>query len=217
MMALALDTSTEMLSLCCRRDNSFFELTRNIDLRHSEELLPLVDWLVRQMKASPRDLDLVVAAAGPGSFTGLRIGMASARGIAAGAGCALVSVPTLDMYGQFPCGDCVVLPLIDAKKKRFYAAFYQGGRRLSEYLDAGPEELAAMAALYPRLILTGPHAASFPLECFRTESAFLLDPDAGAGKATVLLRLGLEAFRRGETKEAGLLYVRRPEVGSPAG
>jgi tRNA threonylcarbamoyladenosine biosynthesis protein TsaB len=217
MMALAIDTSTEILSLCCRRDNTFFELTRNIDLRHSEELLPLVDWLVRQMKASPEDIDLVVAAAGPGSFTGLRIGMASAKGIAAGAGCALVSVPTLDMHGQFPCGDCVVLPLIDAKKKRFYAAFYQGGRRLSDYLDAGPEELAAMAALYPRVILTGPHAAVFPLECRRAGGSFLLDPDAGAGKAAVLLRLGLEAFRRGETKEAGLLYVRKPEVGSPAG
>jgi tRNA threonylcarbamoyladenosine biosynthesis protein TsaB len=215
MTVLALDTSTEILSLCCRRDNTFFELSRNIDLRHSEELLPLADWLLCQMKASPKDIDLVVAAGGPGSFTGLRIGMAGARGIAAGAGCALVSVPTLDIYGQFPCGDCVVLSLIDAKKKRFYAAFYQGGRRLSEYLDAGPEELAAMAAPYPRVILRGPHAAAFPAAAFpargREESVFLLDPDAGAGKAAVLLRLGLEAFRRGETG-AGLLYVRQAEV-----
>jgi tRNA threonylcarbamoyladenosine biosynthesis protein TsaB len=216
MTALALDTSTESLSLCCRRGEAFFALTRNIDLRHSEELLALADWLVRQMGGSPKDIDLVVAAAGPGSFTGLRIGMASAKGIAAGAGCALVSVPTLDIYGQFPYGDCVALPLIDAKKKRFYAAFYRGGRRISDYLDAGPEELAAMAAPYPRLMLTGPHASAFPVSAFqaagRAEGAFLLDPDAGAGKAEVLLRLGLEAFGRGETG-AGLLYVRAAELG----
>jgi tRNA threonylcarbamoyladenosine biosynthesis protein TsaB len=208
MTALALDTSTEILSLCCRRDNVFFSLTRNIDLRHSEELLPLADWLLRRVDASPKDIDLVVTAGGPGSFTGLRIGMASARGIAAGAGCALVSVPTLDVYGQFPCEECVVLPLIDARKKRFYAAFYRGGRRLSEYLDSSPEELEAMAAAYARVILTGPHAAAFPAG----GGVFTLDPDAGTGKAEVLLRLGLEAFRRGEAKGAELLYIRKPEV-----
>lgn len=211
MTVLALDTSTEILSLCCRRDEAFFELTRNIDLRHCEELLPLVDWLFRQMGLSPRELDLVVTAAGPGSFTGLRIGMASAKGLAAGAGCALVSVPTLDMYGQSPLEDCVVLPLIDAKKKRFYAAFYRGGRRISDYMDIEPRQLAVMAAAFPRVILTGPHAAAFPDEC-RKAAVFLPDPDAAAGKAGVLLRLGLEAFQRGETGPAGLLYLRKPEV-----
>jgi tRNA threonylcarbamoyladenosine biosynthesis protein TsaB len=214
MTVLALDTSTEILSLCCRRDSAFFELTRNIDLRHSEELLPLTDWLFRQMGASPGDIDLVVAAAGPGSFTGLRIGMASAQGLAAGAGCALVSVPTLDIYGQSP-SDHVVLPLIDAKKKRFYAAFYQGGRRVSAYMDSEPRELALMAAAYPKVILTGPHALSFPGE-YRNAGVFLTDPDAAAGKAQVLLRLGLEAFQRGETGPAGLLYLRKPEVSQGA-
>jgi tRNA threonylcarbamoyladenosine biosynthesis protein TsaB len=214
MTVLALDTSTESLSLCCRRDNAFFELTRTIDLRHCEELLPLTDWLFRQMKASPRELDLVVTAGGPGSFTGLRIGMASARGLAAGAGCALVSVPTLDIYGQLPFQGCVVLPLIDAKKKRFYAAFYRGGQRLSDYLDAAPEELLAMAARYPKVMLTGPHASAFPAagHTAPAEGALLLDPDAAAGKAAVLLRLGLEAFRRGQTRSAGILYIREPEL-----
>ncbi|MDR3201206.1 MAG: tRNA (adenosine(37)-N6)-threonylcarbamoyltransferase complex dimerization subunit type 1 TsaB [Spirochaetales bacterium] len=215
MTALAIDTSTETLSLCCRGDGFFFDLSRNIDLRHCEELVPLADWLFSRVNISPKDLDLVVVSGGPGSFTGLRIGMASAKGLAAGAGCPLVSVPTLDIYGQFPCEDCVTLPLIDARKKRFYAAFYRGGKRLCDYMDASPEEILAKAAEYPRVMLTGPHASTFwALEIAREKPGVFVDPDAGGGKAAVLLRLGMEAFRRGE-RNCGLIYIREPEVTTP--
>jgi tRNA threonylcarbamoyladenosine biosynthesis protein TsaB len=218
MTALALETSTEILSLCCQKDSGFFELTRNVDLRHAEQIIPLIDWLLGQIQASPGEFDFVAAPGGPGSFTGLRIGMATAKGLAAGAGCPVISVPTLDIYGQFPSEDTVALALIDAKKKRFYAAFYRAGTRLSDYMDAAPEEILTRAAEYPRVLLTGPHAALFwgtlaeSRRAGTPEGRFLLDPGARTGKAGTLLRLGGEAFRRGHIKEAGLLYIREPET-----
>jgi tRNA threonylcarbamoyladenosine biosynthesis protein TsaB len=218
MTILALDTSTEILSLCCRRDNQFFEVTRNINLRHGEEIIPLTNLLLEQLGLSPRELDLVVSACGPGSFTGLRIGFATAQGLAEGAGCPLVSVPTLDIYGQFPSRQTLAVPLIDAKKKRFYAALYRNGERLSDYMDAAPEDIAAAARRYENVILTGPHAKKFWEVLGESEKAasagktFSLDPDAGTGKASVLLRLGYESFRSGKTGAAGLLYIREPEI-----
>ena len=215
MNALALDTSTEILSLCCRTDKGFFEITRRMDLCHDEEIIPLAHWLLEQAQITALELNLVVASGGPGSFTGLRIGMATAQGFAVGAGCALVSVPGLDAYGYSACGHTVMLPVIDAKKKRFYAAFYRGGERLTPYMDASPEEIYAAAEKYADIILTGPHAALFheraaPPEC--THGTMRLDPDAHTGKAAVLLRLGSEAHLRGEGKEAGLMYLREPET-----
>ena len=218
MKILALETSTEILSLCCRAESRLCELTRSMDLRHAEEVIPLTDWILSQAAVKARELDLVVVSGGPGSFTGLRIGMATAQGLAAGADCALVTVPSLDAYGYSACPDTVTLPLIDAKKKRFYAAFYRGGKRLSDYMDATPEELLEKAAAYPKVLLCGPHAALFRErlgQCAELQNAvaekFSLDPDAQAGKAAVLLRLGHEAFLRGEAPQ-GLFYLREPET-----
>ena len=208
---LAIDTSTEILSLCCHSGGGFIDLARSLDLRHAEELIPLIDWTLSQARIKAADLELVVASGGPGSFTGLRIGMATAKGIAAGTGCALVSVPSLDAYA---CRETVSLPLIDARKNRFYAAFYSGGRRLGPYMDATVEEICAAAEKYKDIVLTGPHAALFYERVAQCRPDFhgRLDPDAGTGKAAVFLRLGREAFLRGETQAAGLMYLREAET-----
>lgn len=214
MNVLAIDCSTEILSLAVRSGDKTFELTRNVDLRHSEELVPAVDHALAQVGIPARRLDLVVVARGPGSFTGLRIGFASAKGFCAGAGCPLVSVPTLDVYASpfaFLPG-AAVMPVIDAKKKRFYLALYRGGERSSDYLDASPEEASALAGGSDSVVLTGPHAVL--LHRLLGGDRFLLDPFGNTGKGLQLLDLGVDAYERGMIDDASSapLYIRASEA-----
>lgn len=217
MKVIAFDSSTEILSACGRNGTRYFEVSRDIDLRHAEQIIPLVELVLRNLSIEPRALDLVVAARGPGSFTGLRIGIASAKGLAAGAGCPCISVPTLDIYGAHPAfsGGPVTASVIDAKKKRFYTAFYRAGARVSEYLDVTPGEFTALAARFGPVVLTGPHAALLREQI--SAEGFQVDPDSRSGKSHVLLRLGTLAYERGERDgdASGPLYLRPPEAEIP--
>ena len=214
MKILAIDTSTEILSLCGRFDEKTFEVTRDLDLRHSEQILPLIDLVLSNLSIVPRDLDLVVTARGPGSFTGLRIGMAVSKGLSAGSRCPCVSIPTLDAYAApfRTLPNIVTAPVIDAKKSHVYTAFYRGEERLTEYLDLSAIDFLKASEAFSLIFLTGPHR-----ELIRPEegsSRFFLDPLPREGKSRALLELGLAVFLRGEWDDisAGPLYVRPSEA-----
>jgi tRNA threonylcarbamoyladenosine biosynthesis protein TsaB len=215
MKVLAVDTSTEILSLCGWSDGKSCEISRDLDLRHSEQILPLIDIIFSHLAIDPRKLDLVVTARGPGSFTGLRIGMAVSKGLSAGSGCPCVSIPTLDAYAApfrvLP--DMVLAPVIDAKKNHVYTAFYRGAERLTDYLDLSASEFLKTAESYPLVFLTGPHPELIQRE--NDSPRFITDPFPRAGKSRALLELGMAAFRRGETDDisAGPLYVRSSGAG----
>ena len=102
----------------------------------------LLDSFLGRESISAADLDLIVCTRGPGSFTGLRIAMATAKGLSLGSSTPMVSIQTLDMlaYGlEYFNG--VVVPIIDARKKRFYTAIYQGSKKQSDNLDLSPEDI----------------------------------------------------------------------------
>jgi tRNA threonylcarbamoyladenosine biosynthesis protein TsaB len=214
MKVLAIDTSTEILSLCGRSDRRSFEVTRDLDIRHVEQILPLIDMVLSGLSIEARDLDLVVTAWGPGSFTGLRIGMAVSKGLCAGSGCPCVSIPTLDAYAApfRTIPDIVVAPVIDAKKNHVYTAFYRKDERLTDYLDLSVPDFLKAAEGYLPVFLTGPHR-----DLIRSDegsSRFFTDPLPRAGKSGALLELGITAFLRGERDDisAGPLYVRASEA-----
>jgi len=214
MNLLALDTSTEVLSIFGSTGSKTLELTRDIDLRHSEQLIPLTEWVLRQLSLRPKDLDLVVTAGGPGSFTGLRIGMAFAKGLTGGIGCPYVTVSALDAYAArfTKVCDSYIAPVIDAKKQRFYTALWKGPQRVTEYLDIGPEDFQQLIPKVQRCILTGPHA--HVLKNSLTQDTYILDPSHRCGIAHLLAKLGLEKFQsEGPAREdEGPLYVRKSDA-----
>lgn len=154
---LAIDSATEVLSVALRRDrdraSDVLVSVRDAGLRHTRRLMTLVDALLGEAGIQPADLDLVSCTRGPGSFTGLRIGMATAKGLAWAVAAArgleappLVSVPTLDaMAATVASQTALVVPVIDGKKGRFYGAGYLAGRRLTGDLDLDARELLAAA------------------------------------------------------------------------
>ncbi len=214
MNLLAIDTSTEILSIYGSAGSKTMELTRDIDLRHSEQLIPLTDWVLGQLSLRPKDLELIVTAGGPGSFTGLRIGMAFAKGLSGGIGCPYVSVPTLDAYAHrfIKVCDSFIAPVIDAKKNRFYTALWKGMQRITEYLDITSEEFLHLIPEGTPCILTGPHA--HVMKTLLPNDRYILDPSHRCGVALLLARLGLEKYQsEGPARDdEGPLYIRKSDA-----
>jgi tRNA threonylcarbamoyladenosine biosynthesis protein TsaB len=170
---LAIDTASSVFSLALGTDAGRWYFEADAGPRHSEILMDGIDVLMNMAGLKPGDLHRAACLKGPGSFTGLRIGFAAAKGLALSLGIPLAAVPTLDcMARPFSCWPGLVLPLLDAKKSRFFTALYREGRRLSDYLDAAPGDILTAAAAAAaaaeagegRILLTGPDAGLFQRE-----------------------------------------------------
>lgn len=213
MNIVALDTATEILGVSLRTATGYFETTIAAGLRHSEYLLPTIDGLMR-LAGAEAPFDLVVCMRGPGSFTGLRIGMATAKGLAEGSRCPLVAVPTLEVLAdglEYFSG--TVVPVIDARKRRVYAALFQNGKRITADLDIGPEELAAYLKKASRVLVTGP-GAHLLAGIADSHNEWHLDPRASSGRTASLLQLGERRFREHgpDPVDLGPVYLRESEA-----
>lgn len=164
MNIIALDTASDCMHLAIDTGNTYMSMTKSAGRRFSEELVPQMISLCNDAQIKLSDLDLIVCANGPGSFTGLRVGMAVAKGVALGAGIPLVSISTMDMY-QYPVQNqsSVVIPVLDARKSRFYCAVFKNGMRLSMDMDCTPEDLCHQIDHFPEVLVTGPDAQGFSI------------------------------------------------------
>jgi tRNA threonylcarbamoyladenosine biosynthesis protein TsaB len=144
---LALECSTTTCQVALLDDERLLAERGAPASQTSEALLPLVDALTRELGLSPADLDLLATSAGPGSFTGLRIGLATAKGLAFALGRPLVTVSSLAALaltagqpGQ------LVMTVVDARRGDVYGALYRidGPGRLEVLV---PDQLTTPAAL----------------------------------------------------------------------
>jgi tRNA threonylcarbamoyladenosine biosynthesis protein TsaB len=129
MLVLGIDTSTLTASVALARDGVVVAANDVETRAHGDVLLTAIDALVRAAGLAPADLGAVAVGAGPGSFTGLRIGMATAKGIAFAAGVPLYVVSSLAALAQDAGasaeGDPLLVPVLDARRGEVYAGFYR--------------------------------------------------------------------------------------------
>ena len=112
------------------------ESRTNIALTHSERLMVAVDRLLGDAGWTVKDLEGLAVSVGPGSFTGLRVGIATAKGLAVTLGLPVAPVPTLDALAAIlPFADAPVCPLLDARKGEVYCCLYRwrGDRMVREW------------------------------------------------------------------------------------
>lgn len=131
MKVLALDSSGLVASVAVVEDdgvnsNLLAEYTVNYKKTHSQTLLPMLDEIVKMIELDLKTIDAIAVAAGPGSFTGLRIGSATAKGLGLALEKPLVAVPTVDglaynLYGT----DRIICPLMDARRNQVYTGIYE--------------------------------------------------------------------------------------------
>jgi tRNA threonylcarbamoyladenosine biosynthesis protein TsaB len=144
MRVLAIDTSTLTASVAVVVDGVVVAASEARTGAHSERLMPLVAEVTGRAGVAPRSLDAVAVGAGPGSFTGLRIGMATAKGIAFAAGVPLWLVSSLAALAHGVPG--LAVGALDARRGEVYAGFYRDGVAVAAERVVPPAELAAAIA-----------------------------------------------------------------------
>lgn len=127
MKILAVDTSATAASVAVAEENKLIgEFSINTALTHSQTLIPMVDELLKNTGLSVNDIDAVAVNAGPGSFTGVRIGVAAVMGIAFPKNLTCVSVSTLESMAYNMLGnDCIVCSVMDARCSQVYNALFR--------------------------------------------------------------------------------------------
>ena len=162
MLTLALDTATKVCSVALVQDGTVLaEYDISVGLTHSEGLMPQIDQMFRRTGLPKEKVDRIAVSIGPGSFTGLRIGLAAAEAMAYAWQCGGSGVNTLEgMAWNVPGAGVVLAPVLDAQKGNVYTAFYtwQGGalQRLTDVrMLAGSELLRQAAGLGKPVLLLG--------------------------------------------------------------
>ncbi len=142
MKILAIDTSSSVASVAIlQEDKLLCELTINDTLTHSERLMPMIDHMLGQVNLTPSDIDLFAVACGPGSFTGIRIGVSAAKGLSFGLDKPVVGVSTLEaMAYLLPHCRADIYPVLDARNQQVYSAGYR-------FEASGLKELSPPCAL----------------------------------------------------------------------
>ncbi|MGT2756774.1 tRNA (adenosine(37)-N6)-threonylcarbamoyltransferase complex dimerization subunit type 1 TsaB [Streptococcus ovuberis] len=140
MKILAFDTSNQVLSIAILEDDRLLgELTLTIKKNHSISLMPSIDFLMDQVGWVPSDLERIAVAQGPGSYTGLRVAVATAKTLAYTLNIDLVGISSL--YALCPDVQGLAVPLIDARRNTVYAGFYDNGRAVQPEVNADFNEV----------------------------------------------------------------------------
>lgn len=127
MKILAFDSSGMVASVAVAEDNNLIgEYTINHKKTHSQTLLPMLDELVKMTELDLSTVDALAVAAGPGSFTGLRIGSATVKGLGQALGKPVVEIPTIEgMAYNLYRSVGLICPLMDARRNQVYTGLYQ--------------------------------------------------------------------------------------------
>ncbi len=147
MKVLAVDTSSLVASVAVTDNMTLLgEFTLNHKKTHSQKLMILVKDLLESLDLLPQDIDLYSASSGPGSFTGLRIGVTTIKALAYASQKPVVSIPTLDALAyNIPAADALVCPIMDARNDQVYTALYKWEKNLpvkvTEYMGIHINEL----------------------------------------------------------------------------
>lgn len=216
---LALDTSTAWASVAIYDGAAVLgEETWHAQRRHAEELFPAIERLLASTRTPLAAIDKIAVATGPGSFTGLRVAISAAEGLARGTGAQLAGVSTLDVlaypHASSKLRTCPILP---AGRGVHYAAFYQERNRRwerrSPFIVGSLADLCRQIGTHTLFVGEIDAEAESTLRDLLGSKAIFATPAAQMRRAGYLAELGWEALASGpQTTLGGLepIYVRQP-------
>ncbi|MCF6289763.1 MAG: tRNA (adenosine(37)-N6)-threonylcarbamoyltransferase complex dimerization subunit type 1 TsaB [Desulfobacterales bacterium] len=221
-LLLALETATMCGSVALvAADRCIGEYTLQTGRTHSKGLLPGIQWLLGQAGLDWDALAGIAVSIGPGSFTGLRIGLSTAKGLALALDRPLIGVATLDgLAAQFPGVEQLVCPVLDARKKEVYAALYRGSgkegcERVSDYLVLPPAELCARISGPVLLAGDGIAVHGDLFKELLAGRAIFVRPGQVFPRAATIGMLAIAKYRADDFLDpvlAAPVYVRAPEA-----
>jgi tRNA threonylcarbamoyladenosine biosynthesis protein TsaB len=220
---LALETSTAQSSVCLASEDGLLAgatLGAQRGRAHNEFLVPAVDFCLRRAHLTVDDLTGIAVGLGPGLYTGMRVGIATATTFAHARGLPMVGVASLDLLA-FPVRHVrrLLCPAIDARRGELFWAFYRaapgGVQRLTDYRVGAAGKLAGEIEAVRDDVLCVGDGAIAQHGLLESAGAEIADPAAAYPTAQALAELALPRFRRGEgTGPAGItpIYLRRPDA-----
>lgn len=217
---LALDTSTLDASVALTAEEEVLaEATRRVTT-HSEGLLQLVDDVLRAGQCALDDVDALVCGSGPGSFTGVRIGLATVKGLCFATGKPVVCICSLDALGMAAMLEVGpsrhALALLDARRGQLYGRPYLAGRPTDEPFVATPQQVAQRLRELPQPLLLGDGALSYESQLQALLPQIELPAaDKHQIRAGLLARAAVEVVRSGDftpTDQAVPIYLRPPDI-----
>jgi tRNA threonylcarbamoyladenosine biosynthesis protein TsaB len=219
-MLLALDTSTRLagIALYSGRDGLIAEVSWHSANRHTVELIPRVDQMLAQAGAASSDLRAVAVALGPGSFTGLRVALAAAKGLALAGNLALLGVPTLDV-AAYPHSrqPLPVIAVVQAGRGRVcWAPYIHGPAGWAASAPYGLATIPSLAATISHPTLIAGELAPTDREQLAAASrgqAILLPPALSTRRPGCLAELAWGRYAAGERDDPTSLspiYLHEP-------
>jgi tRNA threonylcarbamoyladenosine biosynthesis protein TsaB len=240
MKILAIETSTMLGGIAVADDSAglIAEVRLNVKSTHSERLMTEINHVLQQSGLTAHDIDIFGVAIGPGSFTGLRIGLSTAKGFSYATGKPIVSVPTLEAFAwNFPYCRHPLCIMLDARKGEVYAALFQwagdGFVRLMSEASVKAEKLmekitSGIPPLPPakageegfgeeRIVFAGEGALLYrnKIEAMIGEKAVFAPPEKMIPSPANVASIGIQKALKDEFSEPVSLvpiYIRRSEA-----
>lgn len=211
MKILALDSSGIVASVAVAEDDTLLaEYTVNYKKTHSQTLLPMLDEIVKMTELDMNSVDVIAVAAGPGSFTGLRIGSATAKGLGLALKKPLIHVPTVDAlaYNLYDTRG-LICPIMDARRNQVYTGIYRFEEHKlsvvkSQWAGAVAELLEILNDMGEQVTFLGDGVPVFRDVIEETlKVPFSFAPaHVNKQRAAAVAALGLEYFKEGKTETA---------------
>lgn len=211
MKILALDSSGIVASVAVVEDDNLLgEYTVNYKKTHSQTLLPMLDEVASMIELDLESVDAIAVAAGPGSFTGLRIGSATAKGLGLALKKPLIAIPTVEglAYNLYDTKG-LICPLMDARRSQVYTGIYRFenhklGTVLGQCAISIEEILERVNQLGKEVIFLGDGVPVFAKTIQETMKVpyFFAPAHLNRQRASAVAALGMEYYRSGRTETA---------------
>ena len=219
MLIAALDSTAVTASAAVAEINNGKLVTYSLftvknKLTHSEILLPLLENALKQYGATISDVDLFAVSAGPGSFTGVRIGAATVKGLAFAENKPCVAVSPLEAMAK-TVGRGYVCPVMDARRDQFYTALFKDGVRITEDSALSVEEIKNQLKDLPEVTICGDGRDKFLSLCPEASNLFPASDAMTDQNAVSVALCGFELFEKGlavNPESLQPVYLRMPQA-----
>jgi len=198
---LAIDTSTRFLSLGIYDDTKIYEYNLEVGSKLSSLLAVIIRKVLRALDLEAAELDYFACGLGPGSFTGLRVGLSMMKGLSWSLGKPLIGVPTLDILAMNSglYSDKLIIPVVDAKRNLIYSCFYKNSgvklRKVSPYMLVSQDEL--LQKIKSPCVMLGDALELYKNGIIKNlPGTILLDKDSWYPKAHNIIKLSLDRINK---------------------
>ena len=159
MKALSIDCAVSRLMISAKNDDKIFTSIYDIGMKQSESIVPAIDYALEKVLLSPSELDYTAITLGPGSFTGLRLGISAVKAIELAYNVPVYGISTLTMHAYcFKDFELPVLAAIDANKNKYYANLSDKNKTILEDGDCDTDIIIKNVKKIKKLIVCGPDA-----------------------------------------------------------